>query len=229
MKKQYYKAIFLEESRHRFICTVLKNEIKEECYVSSSSKLSKYIPLKNCKVLLSDNKDIKRRTRYTLEAVKYNDILYYVNFNKVNQLYEKYLLSNGITTENIYRECIIENIIKTDFFIKNQGCIEIKSLLSNTNKIIFPDISSNRLERQLLQYIELLKRNINVTFVFIAMSSTLLNFEWNNKKEIVKSYFYKAVMLGLKIKAFSVIYEDYEFIIAENIILEKNIIKAILS
>ncbi len=61
------------------------------------------------------------------------------------------------------------------------------------------------------------------------MSSTLLNFEWNNKKEIVKSYFYKAVMLGLKIKAFSVIYEDHEFIITENIILEKNIIKAILS
>lgn len=93
MKKQYYKAVFYEEGKHRFICTIVKNGLKEECYVSSTSKLSKYLSLENCKVLISGNKGNKLRTLYTLEAVKSNGILYYVNFNGTNQLYEKYLLT----------------------------------------------------------------------------------------------------------------------------------------
>lgn len=229
MKKQYHKAIFLEESKHRFMCTVLKDEVREECYVSSSSKLSKYLPLKNCKVLLSENKGNKLRTRYALEAVEYNDILYYVNLNNTNQLYENYILTNSIATENIHRECTIDDTVKTDFFVENYGCVEVKSLLSSTNKIIFPDNSSNRLEKQLLQYIELLKREISVTFAFIAMSSTLLDFEWNDKKRIIKLYFYKAILLGLKIKAFSVTYENNEFKITKNAILEQNIMTSLAS
>ena len=228
MKEQYYNAIFLEESKHRFLCTVLKDGLKEECYVSSSSKLSKYLPLKNCKVLLSENKGSKLRTRYTLEAVKCSNTLYYVNFNGTNQLYEKHLLSNEIATENIHKEYTVDDMVKTDFFVENYGCIEVKSLLSGMNKIIFPDNSSNRLERQLLQYIELLNKRMNITFVFIAMSANLLDFEWNDKKENIKLYFKKAFLLGLRIKAFSVIYEDNEFRITENRVLEQNIIKTIL-
>ena len=129
--------------------------------------------------------------------------------------------------ENIHKEYTVDDMVKTDFFVENYGCIEVKSLLSGMNKIIFPDNSSNRLERQLLQYIELLNKRMNITFVFIAMSANLLDFEWNDKKENIKLYFKKAFLLGLRIKAFSVIYEDNEFRITENKVLEQNIIKTI--
>ncbi|KXL53614.1 MULTISPECIES: DNA/RNA nuclease SfsA [Bacillota] len=228
MRGQYHKAIFLEEGKYRFLCTIIKEELREECYVSSSSKLSKYLSLENCKVLVSENKGNKLRTRYTLEAVECEGILYYVNFNRVNQLYEKYLLTNKIAKESIYREYTVDNMVKTDFFMESYGCIEVKSLLSSTSKIIYPDNASSRLERQLIKYIELLKRGTNVTFAFVSMSPSILDFEWQNVKEVVKLHFCKAVLLGLKIKAFSVVYEDNEFRITENMVLEQNIIKTML-
>lgn len=227
MKKQYHEALFQEEGKSRFICTVLKENFKEECYVASSSKLSRYLPLKNCEVLLSENKGNKLRTRYTLEAVNYKNVLYYVNFNRINQLFEQYLSNHLIAMGNIYRECIVDNIIKTDFIVDKYGCIEVKALLSSSDKIVYPDNGYNRIETQLFKYIELLKRGKNVTFAFVTMSPTILIFEWNAKKEALKLLFREAILLGLKIRAFSVIHENNEFRIIENIILEKSILESI--
>lgn len=223
MKNKYHKAIFIQEGKQRFICTILVDKLQKECYVSSSTKLSKYLPLKNCKVWVAENMGNNLRTCYTLEAVEYRDILYYVNFNNANRLYEKLLLSQKIVADAIHREYIAEGIVKTDFFVEEYGYIEIKSLLSNTNTIIFPDTSSNRLAKQLLQYIEILKMGLPVTFVFIAMASTLTNFSWNDKKKDVQAYFIEACLLGMKIKAFSVVYANKEFSLCENKTLEKNI------
>ena len=67
---KYTEAVFIKESRQRFLCTVLLENEEIECYVSSSSKLSKYINLENFRVLLSKNKASKLRTLYTLEAAE---------------------------------------------------------------------------------------------------------------------------------------------------------------
>jgi len=227
MMRDYYKAVFGEEGNSRFICTVVKDGQTVECYISSSSKLSKYLPLANCNVLISKNERRDLRTRYTLEAVECANVLYYVNFNKVNKLYENYLLFDEAEDRKIYKEYSVSNIIKTDFYIENHGCIEIKALLSKTNRVVFPDNSSHRLERQLLKYIELLKRNIHVSFCFIAMSDSINEFELNAKKENIGDYFSKAISLGMKIKAYSVTYEHDSFKLIGNLTLENNILKAV--
>ncbi|GEM_PF-3707884 len=232
MKPCYLKAIFLEEANSRFICKILKDEENIECYISSSSKLSNYLTLENCDVLISKNKGRKLRTEYTLEAVEFKKILYYVNFNKVNELYYNLLLSSGFEAKTIHREYLVNNQIKTDFCFQNQGkwvCAEIKALLCSSNKVIFPDNSSHRTERQLLQYIELLRENIDVTFCFIAMSATITDFELNLSKKRIKVCLAEAVSLGMKISAYSVIYNCGDFELTENRTLEENILKAILS
>lgn len=229
MKQNYFKAIFLEEANSRFICTVLKEEQTIECYTSSSSKLSNYLPLTNCNVLISKNKGRNLRTKYTLEAVEYKNVLYYVNFNKINKIYEDYLLIGKSENEKIYGEYLVENIIKTDFYVADHGCIEIKALLSSTNTIVFPDNSSRRLEEQLLKYIEILKRGMRVTFCFIAMADSITNFKFNPQKENLQIHFLKAISLGMKIKAYSVVYEFENFKLTENLALEDNILKVISS
>lgn len=232
MKRNYLKAVFLEEANGRFICNVSKDGENIECYISSSSKLSNYLPLANCDVLISKNRGRRSRTEYTLEAVEVKKVLYYVNLNKVNELYYDFLLASDFEAKTICREYVVNNQIKTDFCFQNHEkwvCTEIKALLCCTNKVIFPDDSSHRTERQLLQYIELLKGNIDVTFCFIAMSDTITDFELNLSKKRIKVCFAEAVSLGMKISAYSVIYECGSFKLTENRTLEKNILKAILS
>lgn len=229
MIKRYYEGIFLEESKQRFLCTVLKDGVQTECYISSSSKLSKYICLEGSKVLLSQNRGKKLRTQYTLEAAKNNDTFYYLNLNNANHLFEKYLLFQKINSENIFRERFIEDLIKVDFFVEEYGCYEIKSLLSDTNKITFPDIYSTRFTRQLIQYIELLKKGMAVTFVFIAMSPNISYFKWNDKKTTEKECFLAAFNLGIKIQAFSVVFEKNEFRLVENKLLQQSIVSAFLT
>ena len=227
MKQDYFKAIFLEEANSRFICTVLKDKQVVECYISSSSKLSNYLPLTNCNILISKNKGKNIRTNYTLEAVEYNKRLYYVNFNKINNLYEAYHLVDESENRKFHKEYLVDNIIKTDFYFENNECVEIKALLSKTNKIIFPDNSSYRIENQLLKYIELLKKNTHVTFCFIAMSNSITRFELNTKKKNAEDYFSKAISLGMEIKAYSVIYKSGIFQLEENSTLANNILAAL--
>lgn len=230
MTEKYIKATFLNESKHRFICNVLKEQIETECYVSSSSKLSKYLPLENNNLLISENTGKKLRTQYTLEAVEYDNSWYYVNFNQVNRLYQNYLLTcKQISIDEINREKFVANKIKTDFWIDNIGCVEVKALLSTTGDICFPDTSANRIERQILYYIEVLKEGIAVTFAFVNMCDNLTGFRFDDKKKFIQEYFKEAVALGLKIKAYSIIYEENYFKIVENIKLEENIIKAVSS
>lgn len=95
MKREYLEATFIKEGKHRFICTILINGVMKECYVSSSSKLSKYIDLNNLTVLVTKNNNLKLRTDYTLEAVTINGMYYYLNFNNANNLYQDFLISSG--------------------------------------------------------------------------------------------------------------------------------------
>ncbi len=221
MKKTYIEATFIEEGKYRFICTILIDGVLTECYVSSSSKLSKYVKLENQKVLVLKNKDDKLRTRFTLEAAIIKKQHLYLNFNNTNHLYREYLLSHGYDERTIQRETLVNGLVKTDFFINDIGCIEVKSLLSREKHISFPDKSSKRIGEQLKQYINLQKVGIPVTFAFIAMSKDIISLDWSNHD--VKNDLSKAINLGLKIEAFSVVYEGSSFKLIKNDMLKNQI------
>lgn len=221
MKEVYFESVFIKEGKHRFICTILINNVLEECYVSSSSKLSNYIQLENCKILVSQNTNSKLRTRFTLEAAVIDKRLVYLNLNYTNNLYNDYLLHLGYDNKIIQREMLINKLIKTDFFIDNVGCVEVKSLLSNERCILFPDKTSKRICVQLKQYISLLQTGIPVTFAFIAMSKEIECLGWSSAD--VENDFKKAISLGLNIEAFCVEYDKNAFKLVKNDILRDHI------
>lgn len=226
MKKEYIEATFIKEGKNRFISTILINGSLEECYVSSSSKLSKYIQIENHKVLVIKNKNPKLRTRYTLEASIIDNRCYYLNFNNTNNLYKEYLLSLAYEEEIIQQEVFVNKITKADFFIRNMGCIEVKSLLSEQQKIIFPDKSAKRFLTQLTKYISLLQDKVPVTYVFIDMSNNIKTIEWLHVK--IKSDFIKALHLGLQINAFAMVFDKGVFKLIKNENLEKEIVRSLL-
>ena len=204
---KYTEAVFIKESRQRFLCTVLLENEEIECYVSSSSKLSKYINLENFRVLLSKNKASKLRTLYTLEAAEISRGNYvYLNLNKVNQLFENHLVNNGILERSIYREKKVSDNLKVDFYLDMQGYFEIKALLNGTDEIEFPDTSSNRLQRQLSEYIK--------------------HFKWNSEKMKLKELFAEATTRGLQTQAFTIEYSYGAFNLKENVELQEKIIKS---
>lgn len=224
---KYTEAVFIKEARQRFLCTVLLENEEIECYVSSSSKLSKYIKLENLKVLLSKNKASKLRTLYTLEAAIISKNNYvYLNLNKINTLFENYLLNNGVLEISIHREKRVNDDLKVDFYLDMQGCFEIKALLNSTGEIEFPDSSSNRLQRQLPEYIKLLKSGQVVTFVFVALSSNIKCFKWNSAKNGLKELFAEATLMGMKTHAFLIEYSHEVFSLKENVELQEKIIKS---
>lgn len=226
-KNKYIDAVFLEESGQRFLCTVLLAGREVECYVSSSSKISQYLDLRNQNILLSINKGKNLRTMYTLEALKTKGQEYvYLNFNKSNQMFEKHLIAQGVSEQQIHREKTINGSVKVDFYLDGQGCFEVKSLLSSTCEVDFPDSSSKRLYFQISEYIKLLTSGIKVTFVFIAMSPTLINFRWNTVRNDVKELFVKAVKLGMITQAYSVEFINGEFKLRENLKLQEQIIQS---
>ncbi len=221
MKRNYLEAIFIKEGKHRFVCTILVDGVLTECYVSSSSKLSNYVKLENEKVLVLKNEDDKLRTRFTLEAAIIGSQHLYLNFNNTNYLYREYLLSIGYDERIIQRETLVNGLVKTDFFIGNTDCIEVKSLLSIEKYILFPDKSSKRIGNQLKQYIKLLQIGTPVTFAFVAMSKHTTYLKWSNYD--IKNEFIKAINLGLKIEVFSVIYKKNSFKLIKNDILRNHI------
>ncbi|MEG1669158.1 DNA/RNA nuclease SfsA [Chryseobacterium sp.] len=225
--EQYINAIFLKESRQRFLCTILLNEEEVECYVSSSSKISKYLNLHNKPVLISKNKASNLRTMYTLEAIQAETEEYiYLNFNKCNYLYKKHLIIKGVPEQDIQREQKVTDTLKVDFYIKTHGYFEIKSLLSSTAEIEFPDISSDRLHTQILEYIKLLNGGAPVTFVFLSMSKNLANFSWNIAKTDIKELFALATELGMVTEAYSVEFVRGEFLLRENLKLRNQIVQS---
>lgn len=85
------EGIFIEESKDRFLCSVLVDECVLECYVPSASKLKNYLNMKNKRVLLVKNKKLNSRTKYSVFAVKYYNQYIIVSLLVVNRVLEEYL------------------------------------------------------------------------------------------------------------------------------------------
>lgn len=225
--QKYKKGVFLSEKKGRFLCEVLIDGKKEECYVSSSSRLSNYLLLDGNIVWLTENKG--KRTKYTLEAADLKKNICYLNFNNCNALYEQYLIGKGINKMDIHREYTFQNGLKVDIYTPDNCCYEIKGLLSNSENIVFPDNSSDRLVRQTEKYIELLKWGYRVKFIFFVMSPSIVNIKWNPKKSKLKRKFYEAIELGMIIETFSVAYDQDKFILKENKEINKQMLKILMN
>jgi DNA-binding sugar fermentation-stimulating protein len=225
-EENFIEGIFIKELNRRFVGEVLVNGNIQECHIASSTKLWQYLKLRHKSVILTENKDLNRRTRYNLVAVKYYNKFILLNLNIANKLVEEYLI-NMRESKNQSIALTKEKLIKgykADFVLfndeENLEIIEVKSVLSTRRITKFPNVYSERMVNQLERILLLLQQNIKVSYYIVALSPIIKEIIINS--EYVKFYrlFHECISKGMDLKGFSLKYENNEFFIVENLYIK---------
>lgn len=204
-------GIFVEESKNRFICKVLINDLLCECYVPSSSRIQNYLNIKGKEVLLSLNNGKNQRTKYALFAVKYYNKYVLLNLNLLNKIVEAEIL----------QDCLIENIIikkeqviegyKTDLLLEYSGggktIIEVKGIISTRRVTKFPSVHSERAISQLKRLRELLLQGYKVLYYLVSLSPIVKKIELDPKFQDYCDLLRECVELGMELIGFSLMFE----------------------
>lgn len=198
-------AKFVEECKNRFLCLCKLNEEIVECYVSSSSKLEKYIKLKGRKVMLSENSGKNLRTSYTLQAVLIKGRWILLNLNLINELYLNMLTTNRkLTITDIQREKIVGGY-KTDFYIDKQKLlIEAKGILAEDKEVIYPIVSCGRTLKQLNSIYEILQEGFSVEYGFVLMNPNIKEISINPKEFEISTMFKKCIEAGMIVRFYTI-------------------------
>lgn len=208
------KGKFIEECKHRFLAKVNINGQEEECYMPTSSKLSKLIDLQNREVYLMENMGDSLRTKYKVHSVSIKNNLILLDLNCLNKLFFSEILLNDT---KYLPERKIDNL-KVDFVNEEKNeVVEIKGLISDNKNIIFPHINATRIIRQL----KILGNSYgNIRFVFILMNPKINRIILDkNNKEFMK-YFKLAMNKQVKFEIYKIYWEkdkehlrrvEYEF------------------
>lgn len=167
------EGIFIEESKNRFLCSVLIKEMIYECYVPSASKLRNYLNMKNKKVLLLKNNKNNLRTKYSIFAVKYYNKYIILNMSVINKILEEYLREK-YTFRSIEREKYFHGY-KSDLLVLGEIpiMIEAKGIISAKREIKFPTVYCQRAIDQLKKIRKLLIEGYKVEYYIISLSPTV--------------------------------------------------------
>lgn len=191
-------GIFIEECKNRFLCLVNIDGVVEECYVSSSSKLSNYISLKGKKVMLIKNGGKNLRTRYTLQAVWLHRRWVLLNLNIINDLVMETFKPS--IRKRINREHFI-NDYKSDFYnVAAKEIIEAKGVLSEEETVCYPIVSCGRHLRQLTSFENLLMQGYSIRYIFVLMNPSIRSIVLNTKDVEVTEKFKRCVSAGMEIE-----------------------------
>lgn len=173
-EEDFLQGLFVRELSSRFLAEIEIDGKLEICYVPSSCKLGKLMDLSGRETLLLPVKKKNARTKYSVFAVKDGANYILLNLGKCNAILEKelhrrYFSFLGKKTKFL-REANIAGY-KTDLFIKDTNTIvEIKSVLSNDKKAMFPSVHSRRALLQLDKISKLLDRGYSVCYVFASVN-----------------------------------------------------------
>jgi DNA-binding sugar fermentation-stimulating protein len=223
----YKSGIYLEEGKHRFSCTVLLDGKKEQCFVSSSSKLLPLINLKEKEVLLTETKSKKAKVKHTLFAVKDKKGYILLDLNYVNKLlFEKISISKKYKNKNwtFKRERRVNNRVKTDLTVENgekQIIYEAKTIISNKEEAIFPSIKGERSLWQLKEFKLLLKKGIEVNYCLFLLTTEIKSVVLNKENKAFAKAFKVCLKAGIQIQIYRVCWKKDNFVIVRKNKLEK--------
>lgn len=211
---RFKKGVFVEESKNRFLCTVLIDNELCECYVPSSSRIENYLKLKGREVLLTENKGTNKRTKFSLFAVKYYNKYILINLNMANQITETLINENKIkylAGTSLKREQTIEGY-KTDILLENHRTneniiIEVKGIISALREAKFPSVFSERAIVQLQKIKKLLQRGYKVVYLIVSLSPIVKRIILDSNFSQYHSLIKECVELGMELRSFSVVYD----------------------
>lgn len=221
LTEEFIEGVFVSENKRRFLCRVLIEGEIEECYIPCSSRINSFINLKSKKVLLTANKGLKAKTRYSLFAVKYYDKYILLNSNIANKVLAEDIddianfedLPSKIQTEKYVGDYKADLIL----YGKEAIIIEAKSIIGVNRVVNFPNVYMKRAAKQLKMLKELLLEGYRIEYYFVSLSPIV-------KTVIIDEYYkeYKELLTacidnGLVIKGITLNYIDGEIKVKRNL------------
>ena len=211
MNKDLLEGVFVEEDKTRFSCVVQIGDKREKCYVASSCKLEKLIPLKNKKVLVKRIQSNTSDMKNSLFAVKGQQGWVLLNLAEANRIVERQLSERKFSylgkRKLVEREKQIEGY-KSDLFLQESNTvIEVKTILSDKRENKFPSVKSSRVNKQLMQILQLLEKGYRVCYLFVALNSITKQVEIADD---LKEIFSMCIDRGMICKGYSIKFVDEE-------------------
>ncbi len=168
------RAIFITELKNRFRCMVELNGEEVVCYVPSSCRLSNFINLEGCKVLLKKT-SLHSDLEYMLFAFESAYGLILLNLPLANQVITSQLSRRNFSflgrRKNVRREFMVEGY-RCDLFIEDtKTIIEVKTVLTQNRVAHFPTVQSKRANEQLQKITQLISKGYQVCYLFVSLSS----------------------------------------------------------
>lgn len=207
------EAIFIQENKNRFICTI---EIKGkfyECYVPSSTRLSNYLNLDGKKVLVIRTNNPKSRTNFSLFALIQQKRLILLNLNLVNTYTKKWMYKN-YSSFTIYPEKLVTKNYKADFYIEkklSRKIVEVKALFCKGEELVYPKVKSDRLISQLFEIKTLLEDGFQVELLFVCLNKRISQVIISEKWENISNLFKECIEQGMRISLAEMITNKEDF------------------
>ncbi len=168
------KGIFLKEIKNRFLCEVEIQGKLVVCYIPSSCRLSNFVNLYGCEILLNRVLSKNARTQFAVFAIKYKRNYILLNTSLANLIIESSINQRRFSflgkRNFVKREKTIEGY-KCDLFIEdNNIIIEVKSIISLSKVAAFPSVFSQRAIDQLKKLLILLDKGYLVYYCFVSLN-----------------------------------------------------------
>lgn len=209
------EGVFIEESKNRFLCTVLIEGNICECYVPSSSRIENYLKLRGRKVLLTVNNNANSRTAYSLFAVKYYNKYILLNLNIINKVVESIITDGKLRVLDNYQISLEKtfNGYKTDLLLSRNDTIamvEVKGIIASRRIVEFPNVHSERAIKQLIKIKGILQSGVKVFYIITSLSPIVRKIKLNPYFREYNEHLCECIELGMQVMAFSVKLEKGE-------------------
>lgn len=210
-------GVFIEESKNRFLCIVDINGVLQECYVPSSCRLSNFLELSGKQVLLTPIHSQNARTKYAVYAVKIGKRYIPLRLAVANEVIESNLHRRYFSflgkRKKAFREILVEGY-KCDLYIADtKTIVEVKSVLSFSDPVVFPTVYSERAIRQLDQLEDLLDGSYNVAYIIVSLNASAKSIIINKSIDAYYQAFIRCVSKGMRVKGLNIALKKEEPII----------------
>ena len=204
----FITGIFDEELPNRFMARVIIDGAKETCYVKSSSRLSNYLPMRGKKVIL--RKNINSKFMYYIYSVSFKNSQILLCPSYANDIVA-YSLNKKVFSFVGYRKKIEKEVsignYKSDIFLdKEKVFIEVKSIISDSSTALFPIVYSERFDKQLELFTDLLKKYRG--YLFLVCFNPYTTKIIINKNNMNYNHIVAAMNSGLIVKGFVIGYSN---------------------
>lgn len=205
----WVKGIYKKEMPNRFRCEVDIGGKIYTCYQPLSFKLNKIMDPEEKEVLLTRINKEDTDLVYTVYAIGIdNNNFALLNLQMVNQIFKDNIGSRKFAflgkRNNIVCEKKIERL-KTDLYLQDTDTIiEVKTIFSFDKEVLFPNIKSYRLQRQIEELTHLLKVGYKAVMFFAVLTPYPIKIIINRENLAI----YEAIKLanrnGLVLKAYRI-------------------------